>query len=218
MARDLSSPLASTFGGNKKKSKKKSRNVEVDGGGSTARKKTISRKSGSQKSITVSPDGTKKTVLKVNKKGRVKQKDTDIDIANNKVTTTKSKGGKTVSTKTVKGLTPKQANMLEASPGTVSSLAKRNIRKAKNFKSTEQKAKEKLKRKNERESNISPEKARRQSERSGRKQDRRAKRIKRGPSQQRLEKRADRKKKGAGCSVERNKKNCAMPKARQKNK
>ena len=180
MAYRISQPLAATQF--PKKSKKKKRNVDVDGGGTNeegkpkAKTKTISRRSGSQKSITISGDGTKKTVLKVNKKGRVKQKDTDIDIANNKVTTTKSKGGRTVSTKTVKGLTPKQANTLEASPGTVSSLAKRNIRKAKNFKSTEQKAKEKLKRKNERESNISPEKARRQSERSGRQQDRRTKR------------------------------------------
>lgn len=129
MAYRISQPLAATqFNDDKpKKGRKKDAYGDTSSGNIT---NTVTKRSGAQKTTTTNKSGTKKTVTKVNRKGRVKSTTTDIDLAKGKATTTKRKGGKVVSKKTYKDLTPKQAMMVETGRDSLKAKAARNVKKA----------------------------------------------------------------------------------------
>lgn len=170
MAYRISQPLAATqFNDDKPKKKKKTQASKTSSGGS---QKTVTKRSGSQKTTTINKGGTTKTVEKVSKRGRVKSRTTDIDLAKGKATTTKRKGGRIVSKKTVKGLTPKQANQLSVSPGGLKSKVASNVKKADRFYSQDDdnKSRKKARLKKEREDKrFNPNKERRKSKRHNRK-------------------------------------------------
>ncbi|MHC4316863.1 MAG: hypothetical protein ACYSW3_30855 [Planctomycetota bacterium] len=111
MAYRISKPLAATqFDDDKPKKGRKMTSYYDSSSGTT--QNTVTKRSGAQKITTTNKSGTKKTVSKVDRKGRVKSTTEDIDLAKGKATTTKKKGSKVVSKKTYKDLTPKQAMMV----------------------------------------------------------------------------------------------------------
>ena len=129
MAYRISQPLAATqFDDDKPKKGRKKTSYYDSSSGTT--QNTVTKRSGAQKITATNRDGTKKTVTKVNRKGRAKTKTVDIDLAKEKVTTTKRKGGKIVSKKTFKELTPQQKALLATSPGSLKAKAERNVKKA----------------------------------------------------------------------------------------
>lgn len=173
MAYRISQPLAATqFPDDKPKKKIKRRQVQgVSEKGGTIGKR-ITTKGGKEKTITTSRDGTKKTVEKVSRKGRVKSRTTEIDLAKGQVTTTKRKGGRVVKKKTSKELTPQQASQLSVSPGGLKSKVKSNVRRAERAYEQDDntKARKKAQRKEERENRrYNPNKARRKQKQSNRK-------------------------------------------------
>jgi hypothetical protein len=155
MAYRISKPLAATqFDDDKPKKGRKMTSYYDSSSGTT--QNTVTKRSGAQKITTTNKSGTKKTVSKVDRKGRVKSTTEDIDLAKGKATTTKKKGSKVVSKKTYKDLTPKQAMMVGA-------VSKSDVNKALN----------KERRKQEREDRrYNPNKEKRKQNRRNKKNDR----------------------------------------------
>lgn len=154
MAYRISQPLAATqFQDDKKKNKSKRRQVKniTQKGGPI--RKLITTKGGREKTITTSRDGTKRTVEKVSRKGKVKSRTSEIDLAKGQVTTTKRKGGRVVKKKTSKELTPQQARQLSVSPGGLKSKVKSNVKRAErvNDQDTDNKANKQARLKKQRE-------------------------------------------------------------------
>ncbi len=112
------------------KRKKERKKTSYDDCSSGTTQNIVTKRSGAQKITTTNKSGTKKTVTKVSRKGRVKSKTEDIDLAKGTATTTKRKGGKVVSKKTYKDLTPKQAMMVETGRDGLKAKAARNVKKA----------------------------------------------------------------------------------------
>lgn len=174
MAYRISKPLAATqFDADKpKKGRKKTSDYDSSSG---TTQNTVTKRSGAQKITTTNKSGTKKTVSKVDRKGRVKSKTEDIDLAKGKATTTKKKGSKVVSKKTYKELTPFQAHMVATGRGGLKAKAARNVKKADRAvsKSDVNKALKKEYRKEERENRrYNPNKEKRKQERRDKKKNR----------------------------------------------
>jgi len=177
MAYRISQPLAATqFPDDKPKNKSKRRQVKGISKSGGPMGKRVTTKGGREKTITTSRDGTKRTVEKVSRKGRVKSRTSEINLAKGEVTTTKRKGGRVVKKKTSKELTPQQAMMLDASPGGLKSKAKSNVRRAERAYNQDDdiKARKKARKKEERENRrYNPNKARRKQKQSNRKNNKR---------------------------------------------
>lgn len=174
MAYRISKPLAATqFDDDKPKKGRKKTSYYDSSSGTT--QNIVTKRSGAQKITTTNKSGTKKTVEKVSRKGRVKSKTEEIDLAKGKATTTKKKGSKVVSKKTYKELTPFQAHMAATGYSTLKAKAARNVKKADRAvsKSDVNKALNKERRKQEREDRrYNPNKERRKQNRRNKKNDR----------------------------------------------
>jgi hypothetical protein len=206
--RNLGFPLAPTFEDDKKKKK------PTYGTGS----KTVTKKSGATKTTAISDSGRKKTVTKTSKKGATTTRTKTISPDYKSITYTKKKDGKVVKNKTVKSQTQRERSMLETSGGDYSGVAKRQAKKAVKLtnKPADIKAKQE-KREARKNKPVSGNKAKRKYKRQET-----VKKVKKAikkaftPSQQQIENRAERKKKGAGCSTKGTQK-CASTKKRFKN-
>lgn len=179
MAYRISQPLAATQFNDDKPKKGRKKNTNYNSASGTTQN-TVTKRSGAQKITTTNKSGTKKTVEKVSRKGRVKSRTTDIDLAKGKATTTKRKGSKVVSKKTYKDLTPKQAMMVETGRDGLKAKAARNVKKSESFKDDDAKAVRKKYKKEQRENrrNTAGRARRLQNQRNRKNKKRRLKTVK----------------------------------------
>jgi len=190
--RDLAFPLAPTFGEDKPKKKR----TTSYGTGS----KTVKKRSGATKTTAISDSGRKKTVTKTSKKGATTSRTKTISPDYKSATYTKKKDGKVVKNKTVKAQTQREASMVDASRGDYKSVAKRQAKKAVKLtnKPADIKAKQE-KREARKNKPVSGNKAKKQYARDKKKREREVKGGIFRKTQQGIDNRKERKKKGAGC-------------------